>query len=275
MTSYYLSEQQVRFFKTFGYLGFKQLFSEDEVAWITAGFEESIQRVGGGASHDGSKRTMFGAPIEHTPQMCSLLDDARITGILSSLLGDDFNYCSGDGNYYTGDTGWHPDGNWGELFAVKIAFYLDPLTADTGCLRVLPGSQDPDHYVRKHSINMNGSRELFGVEPRDFPGNVALETNPGDLLIFNHDTYHAAYGGGHRRRMFTMNCTRHYHTEHDYNLGNKYISIHSPGGYNVRTGAGMFYATMLDTASEERMRHLEQPAHIHNALFPHLARTSS
>ena len=274
MTSFYLSEQQIRFFKTFGYLGFKQLFDAEEVAWITSGFEESIQRVGQGSVHDGSKRTMFGAPIEHTPQMCTLLDDPRICGILSSLLGDDFNYCSGDGNYYTGDTPWHPDGNWGELFAVKIAFYLDPLTADTGCLRVLPGSQDPDHYVRKHAINVNGSLELFGVEPKDFPGVVPLETVPGDLLIFNHDTYHAAYGGGTRRRMFTMNCTRHYHTEHDLNLGYKYISIHSPGGYNVQTGAGMFYSTMLDTASPERMVHLEQPAHIHNVLFPHLARTS-
>ena len=215
---------------------------------------------------------MFGGPIERTERLCGLLDDPRITGILGGLIGDDFNYCSGDGNYYTGYTGWHPDGNWGEVFAVKIAFYLDPVTRDTGCLRVLPGSQDPDHIVRKNKLDLGRSEELFGVAPRDFPGNIALETNPGDLVIFNHDTYHSAWGGGARRRMFTMNCTRHYHSEHDMELGHRYLRVHTPGGYNVDTGAGMYFPLMLDTAGEQRMTHLAQPARIHDELFPQYAR---
>lgn len=267
-----LTEAQVRFFRTFGYLGFPQLFSPEEIGWITNEFETAIQTVGGGQQHDGTKRTMFGGPIERTAKLCTLLDDPRIVGILSGILGEDFNYCSGDGNYYTGDTGWHPDGNWGQLFAVKIAFYLDPVTKDTGCLRVLPGSQDPDHYVRRHKINLNQSQDLYGVAPRDFPGNVALETTPGDLLIFNHDTYHSAWGGGTRRRMFTMNCTRHYHTEADLALGRQYLSVHSAGGYNVDTGAGMYFPLMLDTATESRMLHLAQPTTIHDELFPQYAR---
>ncbi len=267
-----LTEQQVRFFNTFGYLGIKQMFSPDEISWIIKDFEFAIQEYGGGKNHDGSARTMFGAPIERTARLCTLLDDPRITGLIGSLIGEDFNYCSGDGNYYSGDTGWHPDGNWGELFAVKVAFYLDPLTAESGCLRVVPGSQDPDHPIRKHKINMNGSHELFGVAPKDFPGNVPLETTPGDIVIFNHDTYHAAFGGSNRRRMFTMNCIRRCHTDHELEMGHKYLSVHSPGGYNVRTGAGMFLPLMLDTASEARMHHLAQPAQIHDELFPHLAR---
>jgi hypothetical protein len=267
-----LSEEQIRHFHTFGYLGFPQLFAAEEIGWIIDEFETAIQTYGGGKEHDGTKRTMFGAPIERTVKLCTLLDDPRIVGILSSILGPDFNYCSGDGNYYSGDTGWHPDGNWGQLFAVKIAFYLDPLTRDTGCLRVLPGSQDPEHFVRRNKIDMNRSLELFGVAPRDFPGNVALETNPGDLLIFNHDTYHAAFGGSNRRRMFTMNCTRHYHTPEDFYQGNRYLSVHSPGGYKVDTGAGMFLPLMLDTAGEQRMTHLAQPAQIHDELFPQYAR---
>jgi hypothetical protein len=267
-----LTDAQVRFFKTFGYLALPGLFSAEEAGWITREFETAIQAVGGGDRHDGSARTMFGGPIERTEKLCTLLDDPRVAGLLSGLLGDDFNYCSGDGNYYSGDTGWHPDGNWGEPFAVKIAFYLDPLTRDTGCLRVLPGSQDPGHLVRKHKIDLSKSQELYGIAPRDFPGNVALETVPGDLVIFNHDTYHSAWGGGQRRRMFTMNCTRHYHTEHDFDLGYQYLKVHTPGGYKVDTGAGMYFPLMLDTASESRMRHLAQPARIHDELFPELAR---
>jgi ectoine hydroxylase-related dioxygenase (phytanoyl-CoA dioxygenase family) len=137
---------------------------------------------------------------------------------------------------------------------------------------VIPGSQDPDHPIRKHKINVNGACELFGIEPRDYPGNVALETNPGDIVMFNHDTYHSAWGGGNRRRMFTMNCTRRYHTEHDLVLGRQYLRVHTPGGYKVNTGAGMYFPLMLDTADEERMRHLAQPAQIHDELFPELTR---
>jgi hypothetical protein len=267
-----LSEAQIRFFRTFGYLACPALFAPDEIAWISAEFETAIQSVGGGKEHDGSKRTMFGGPIERTEKLCTLLDDPRIVGLIGGILGEDFDYCSGDGNYYSGDTGWHPDGNWGELFAVKVAFYLDPLTRDTGCLRVLPGSQDPEHFVRKQKLDLNKSQELFGFAPRDFPGNVALETNPGDIVLFNHDTYHSAWGGGNRRRMFTMNCIRNCKTEEEMVLGRRYLSIHSPGGYNVNTGGGMFFPLMLDTANPQRMVHLAQPARIHDELFPQFAR---
>ncbi len=155
---------------------------------------------------------------------------------------------------------------------MKVAFYLDPLTRDTGCLRVIPGSQSPDHYIRREKINLNNSEELFGVPPSEFPGNVPLETQPGDIVIFNHDLYHAAYGGSQRRRMFTMNCTRHATTPEDLATAHKYLSIHSAGGGNFDTGAGMFFPTMIDTANEQRMVHLAQPIAIHDELFPQFAR---
>jgi len=267
-----LTEQQINFFNTFGYLMFPGLFSPSEIAWITEEFECSIRDFGGGRAHDGCRRTMFGGPIEHRPRLCTLLDDPRILNIVGGILGEDFNYASGDGNYYTGDTGWHPDGNWGQLFACKVAFYLDPLRRDSGCLRVIPGSQRPEHFVRVQKINPNRSLELFGVAPRDFPTSAALESNPGDLVIFNHDTYHASFGGGTRRRMFTMNLTRNCKTEADLKTLHQYLSIHSPGGYKVDTGAGMYFPTMLDTADDKRMIHLQQGVEIHDKLFPQYAR---
>lgn len=267
-----LTQTQVNFFHTFGYLAIRQLFTPVEIARITEGFEWSIQQRGGGQTHDGSKRTMFGGPIEHTPEMCAILDHPAILGLIGGVIGEDFNYCGGDGNYYTGDTRWHPDGNWGQLFAVKVAFYLDPLTRETGALRVIPGSHRPDHFIRQEKINVNQSQELFGVPPSEFPGNVALETEPGDVLIFNHDLYHAAFGGSQRRRMFTMNCTRRAKTPTELATARQYLSVHSAGGYNVDTGAGMYFPTMIDTADDRRMVHLEQPIAIHDELFPHLAR---
>jgi hypothetical protein len=267
-----LTEQQIDFFHTFGYLYFPGLFSADEAESIIDEFEYTIQNFGGGKNHDGSKRTMFGGPIEHHPKLCAILDDPRILGVAGGVLGEDFNYAGGDGNYYAGDTGWHPDGSWGQLFSCKIAFYLDPLTRDTGCLRVIPGSQRPEHLVRAEGINPNRAEELFGVQPRDFPGSIAVETNPGDLVIFNHDLYHASFGGGTRRRMFTMNLTRNCKTDVDIATLHKYLSVHSAGGYNIDTGAGMYFPTILETAGENRMIHLRQIADMHDEMFPHLAR---
>lgn len=267
-----LTDQQRNFFNTFGYLSISGMFSPDEMAWITDEFETSIQTVGGGRNHDGTKRTMFGGPIEHRPRLCGLLDDPRVLGLIGGVLGENFNYASGDGNYYTGSTGWHPDGNWGQLFACKVAFYLDSLTRDTGCLRVIPGSQRPEHWIRTGKIDPNKSEELFGVAPRDFPGSMALESTPGDVVIFNHDLYHAAFGGSTRRRMFTMNLTRHCTTEEDLQTLHRYLSVHSAGGYNFDTGAGMYFPAVLDTADETRMAHLAQCVEIHDTLFPQFAR---
>ena len=107
---------------------------------------------------------------------------------------------------------------------------------------------------------------------RSFPGSIAVETNPGDIVIFNHDLYHASFGGGSRRRMFTMNCTRQAKTSEDIKFAHEYVRIHSPGGYKLKTGAGMYHATMIDTADDNRRVHLHQPIEIHDQIFPELAR---
>ena len=267
-----LTDKQIAFFDTFGYLVVRQLLTKEETAEITKAFDWSIQNWGGGNKHDGTKRTMLAGPIEHTQELCALMDHPGILGLIGGVTGENFNYCGGDGNYYTGDTGWHPDGNWGQLWATKTAFYLDEVRRDTGCLRVIPGSQHPDHLLRRKSINVNNSQEDFGIEPQDFPGSIALESSPGDVVIFNHDLYHASFGGSTRRRMFTMNCTRHATTEPEQKLAREYVRVHSPGGYDIDTGAGMYFPTMLDTADEKRMKHLFQPAQIHDELFPQFAR---
>ena len=68
-----------------------------------------------------------------------------------------------------------------------------------------------------------------------------------------------------------MNLTRHCTTEPDLKTLRQYLSIHSPGGYNVDTGASMYNPTILDTADEKRKVHLWQCVEIHDELFPHLA----
>ena len=252
-----LTPQQIHFFHTFGYLGFSQLLS-DRSEEITAAFEEIWAQNGGGHNgqpHNGQARSCIVPFIDQHETLCSLLDDPRILGIAEPLLGADFNYMGSDGNYYVGDTGWHSDG-WKKATDpthLKIAFYLDPLTRDSGALRVIPGShRQGEPYADWLQEKVKGSQDEWAIGGADVPA-MALETQPGDVVCFNHNTKHAAFGGSKRRRMFTINLCQRYPQDRLQDLRD-YIS-----------GSARFWVerkygdTMVATAGPERMVHLEQP----------------
>jgi hypothetical protein len=261
-----LTPQQLQFFDTFGYLGFPGILS-DRIDEITEDFEALWARNGGGHAgkpHDGSARSCIAQFIDLDERLSTLLDDPRILGIAKSLLGDDFNYGGSDGNYYVGDTGWHSDGWRHDIRHIKIAFYLDPLRRDTGCLRVIPGSHRiGEPYADHLHATIGKSRELYGI-PGDAVPAVALETNPGDLVCFHHNAKHAAFGGGQRRRMFTMNLSQRYPKERERELRD---NLSGGARFWVERAYG---EAMIRTAGPERMRHLEQ----HLANDGHLAELS-
>lgn len=256
MTSqpFQLSPQQLSFFQTFGYLSFPGLLS-DRIDEIIREFEAVWAERGGGhhgKPHEGKARSCIVPFIDQREALCSLLDDSRILGIASSLLGDDFNYMGSDGNYYAGDTGWHSDGWHKDILHIKIALYLDPLTRETGSLRVIPGSHlTGDRYAEWLGERVRKSQEFWGMVGKDIPA-VAFETRPGDVVLFNHNTKHAAFGGSPRRRMFTINLCQRYPEDRLDALRN-YIGGHA------RFWVDRAYSeTMVRTAGPERRRHLEQ-----------------
>ena len=175
-----LNQQQLNFFDTFGYLALPGLMA-DCIDEIIDAFEQVWAERGGGhygQPHDGERRSCIVPFIDQHERLCALLDDPRIEGLLASLLGDDFNYSGSDGNYYAGDTRWHSDGYQKEIRHVKIAFYLDHLTRDTGCLRVIPGShRRGDQYAETLEANVKQSQEQWGISGDQVPA-VALEINP-------------------------------------------------------------------------------------------------
>ena len=250
----HLTTQQLAFFDTFGYLGFPGLLA-DRIDDITNDFEAIWTRHGGGHDgrpHDGTARSCIVQFIDLHDRLSTLLDDERITGMASSLLGDDFNYMGSDGNYYAGDTNWHSDGQHTEGLHIKIAFYLDRITRDTGCLRVIPGSHKMgDSYGDALQKHIGKSQDVWNKTGADIPA-VALETNPGDIVCFNHNTKHAAFGGSERRRMFTMNLCQRYPEDR---LGELRDYIGGGARFWVEEAYG---DAMIRTASPERMHHLEQ-----------------
>ncbi len=175
---YQLTDAQLNFFKTFGYLSFPGMMA-DRLAEINHEFEAIWAAQGGGhygKEHDGTARSCIAGFVDQSATLSTLLDDPRIMGIATSLLGEDFNYMGSDGNYYVGDTGWHSDGWRKELLNIKIAFYLDPLTRDTGALRVIPGSHlIGDRYADGLQAQIRQSPALWNMKGPELPA-VALET---------------------------------------------------------------------------------------------------
>ena len=111
---------------------------------------------------------------------------------------------------------------------IKIAFYLDPLTATTGALRVIPGSHHlGDKFAQElRAYARQGSTDL-GVAPEDVPS-VALPVTPGDIMIFDHRIMHASFGGSGARRMFAMNLFEPCHTSRQKELTARLPNVREP-----------------------------------------------
>ena len=163
--------------------------------------------------------------------------------------------CS-DGNYYVGDTDWHSDGGWPrQSVYYKVAFYLDPLTRDTGALRVIPGSHRyGEGYAEAVQESVRESQAQWGGGGADVPA-MALETNPGDVVIFNQGTKHSAWGGNGRRRMFTLVFTGESTDADALKAFQQNVRQH---GYTKREVFGVPDGPLLATATPDRLRHLQQ-----------------
>ena len=257
-----LTPQQLNFMDLFGYLVLPGLLS-DCIDRITEEFEAVFATHGGGHNgkpHDGTARSCILPFVDQRDYLAALIDDPRIDGIFTSLLGADYNYLGSDGNFYVGDTNWHSDTDWsGKMrgkpprIFYKLALYLDPVTADSGALRVIPGSQHyGDRFAEALQANLRGAPETLGLSGDQVPA-IALTSNPGDVVVFNQNTKHSAWGGGNRRRMFTINCTAHYRDDELPLVRNDVAAF-------ARFWVDSVYGeAMLRTATPARMVHLAQP----------------
>ncbi len=258
-----LTKQQLNFFDTFGYLKFEGLFADD-IARIEAAFAETISCYEAEMwdwqhrAHYEQQRRFLPQFIDRHPYLSGLIDDPRIHGILASLLGEDFSYRGSDANLFNCSTCWHSD-TYGALFKyrnVKIAFYLDDLAADSGCFRVIPGSQ---HFGDKFSNKLQsylGKSDSFldgmGLQDHEVPCQV-IPTKPGDMLVFDFRVKHATcFGSDRLRRMFTI-CAAETVQEQDIPDLRRLISESAKHGFTRYYGE-----QMVRTASPERMLHLQQ-----------------
>ena len=208
-----LTEGQVQYFETFGFIVLRQRFSAGEMVGISRDFDDVMEEASQGAEFSGDERQIVVGFIERRPLLSGLVEDDRIYGPLEQLLDPGFIWVASDGNLYVGDTNWHSDKRPAPGYKqVKVTVYLDPVQGDTGCLRVVPGShRQPFHDdLRKHLLDENRrpmvdatdrSKNPFGVFGSELPC-FQLESQPGDVVFFRQEILHASFGGRAGRRMF-------------------------------------------------------------------------
>ena len=264
MSSFGLTPPQRRFLDTFGYLHLRGLLA-DAIDRIRAGFERLLIE-NGGAAYAGEHRFTISPGINWSEDLCrDFLDAPQVDGVLSSVLGRDYQYWNSELHYCAGDTPWHSDSPWPEDRRTptwyELLVYLDPLTAETGALRVLPGShhvQDAFAGLFHRGIMDDAASALvdpahaWGVVGPDVPA-IALPSEPGDVILLNHMTAHASFGGVARRRLMTAV----FFPRLDDTAIHQLVEANRVRGF-TRSRVFDDSAPILRTASATRLSHLEQ-----------------
>ena len=193
-----LSDAQKRHFEVFGFLVLRQVFSASEIDEIRRESDRILRDNRSGRDFLGIKRQAMIPFFEHSPLLMALMEDDRVFDLATDLLGPNFILNASEGNLHVGDTHWHAGGPVPEPVPhIKIAFYLEPTTRDTGALRLIPGSNRPTFWQSLQPLNDSNedlAEQIFGVPGDQVPCQV-VETEPGDLVIFPESTWHAAFGG--------------------------------------------------------------------------------
>ena len=215
-----LTQEQVDHYEAFGFLVLRGLLSPDEMDELRAASLSVMRDLRGVDEYQTDENQSVQPWLERHPAMRDLIDDERIHQIPESLLGPDFWLDGTEGHLRVGDTHWHGDDiHDDDLGWVKIAIYLDPLTKEDGCLRVIPASHrrhEPDHLSVLREGKYDPDDLVFGMRPDEIPS-VALETEPGDVLVFTEGVIHGAFGGGVGRHQICASFVENPKTERHLN----------------------------------------------------------
>lgn len=201
----FAAEQQA-YFNTFGFCMLRERFSAEEMAAISHDFDAMMDDARQGKPQDGSSQRMLGCVEEHS-LMRRLIEDERLRVPMERLLGADFVWLGIDCLRSIGGTGWHPDGSRRDDVRIKILFYLEPVAMGSGCLRMIPGSHRPPFHDELKPLMLQKEDpslpDPFGIAPRDIPC-FGLASQPGDVILFDENIYHAAFNARFVRRLLAM-----------------------------------------------------------------------
>jgi hypothetical protein len=139
--------------------------------------------------HQGSGTVAFKyAPMmcERTPISLALVD--KFSVIAADLLGRAVLPGRAKGSRYFGDTSWHRDSEH-DVVSLGVVCYLEALRAGNGALEVIAGSHS-NRSMRLPDATSGDATDSYEV----------IETEPGDVIIFDEHLIHGSTGGDVRRQ---------------------------------------------------------------------------
>lgn len=191
-----LTEEEVSFYRAFGFLIFRQLFSSREMSSMLQETRAALRIQYGDRAFDPTaaleaQRRQWALMMDaDTSLHAALLEDSRIWTAARQLCGEDALGIKVQADRFGGDTPWHRDTYTALRGGVKFLWYHQPVDRASGALRLIPLS----HVI--------GDNYLFEEKLRRLPVQnipcAVLETRPGDVIAFDMRAWHGAWGGVER-----------------------------------------------------------------------------
>ena len=208
-----LTELEVGQFHAFGYAVIRECLDSDFVRQIDTAYTRLIAKAPRYAYFDPNTATRMMTDFAAEDSVFSeLIEHPKIMEAMRDIDGTEFLYMGACDIWSNlDDTPWHTDsipGQEANGIVAKTAIYLDESVKDDGSLNLIAGSQHPQFAT---SVLSNLGHLEKGTRPRllndrqQVPGAVAVETNPGDVVIFNTSLFHSAWkrkDGKPRRNLF-------------------------------------------------------------------------
>ena len=205
-----LTPGQIAHFKAFGFVIMRSVFSKDEFKTIQAEFDHRAAVASSYEPFDGSKSHTFNMMGDDTPFFASLLEDSRFAEAAEQMFGDVLAYIA-DAKRYVGNTSWHYDGGSYDDSGVHFVMYLQPVRADTGALRIIPGSHNSPWFEEldeRPPLRYAWARQDYArAEAPELIDSIpayVCETDPGDVVAFDWRLYHATLGGSDDRHQVSL-----------------------------------------------------------------------
>ena len=190
--------------RAFGFVCVRGLLSPEEMRTADDELERSrhdphvqvMERTPAEAEAAMSAQNWTHTSSASTPFLAALMEDPRVLEPARQYLGEDCIGAQSNGNsVYRPLSQWHTDmPNTAipidEYTGIKVHFYCEPLTAETGALRTLPGSHR-NESLHADAARISAAGAAAGVAPHSesngggvqalhpLPGTV-IETQPGD-----------------------------------------------------------------------------------------------
>jgi hypothetical protein len=193
-----LSHQQILHFRTFGFVTLRGLLSQSEAATLRHEVTDALTDAFGvlGSEPDdlgGISGDYLPLAADRAPFSQSLIaDDRRTFQASAELLGCPTVPSVGIATCFTGDSTWHTR-QGAAIGGVTFWVDLEPRTAATGALRLIPGSHLPD-YMRQIGEYSGAEPAQSGFEEWEWP-HVVIETDPGDVVALHVHLRNRAQGG--------------------------------------------------------------------------------